>query len=124
MAPKELQVSNFTIRNNRVYVKNGFKPGMLLIYATWCGHCRTFKPTYNEICAQLGKDFVCTQIESEQLGKDDTLSSALDFSGFPTIKFFDQTGLIIDTYTGNRSKSDILKSICDTYHYCVLGKRG
>jgi thiol-disulfide isomerase/thioredoxin len=124
MAPKELQITGFTVRNNKVYVKNVFKPGMLLIYATWCGFCRSFKPTYDAISAQLGNDFVCAQIESEQLRKDDKISSALNFTGFPTIKFFDQTGLIIDTYEGSREKGDILKYICKIYHKCVMEKRG
>lgn len=122
MAPKELHSNSFNIRGNKVFIKNVSKPGMLLIYATWCVHCTKFKPTFEEISAQLGMDFTCSQIESEQLKNDDNLSHALDFSGFPTIKFHDQTGLIIDTYRGNRSKSDILQSICKTYHYCVIGK--
>ena len=37
----------------------------------------------------------------------------------PTIKFFDQSGKIIGEYQGDRSKGDLLKQVCKTYHHCV-----
>jgi thiol-disulfide isomerase/thioredoxin len=116
-----LKSSSFKINNGNAYVKSNIsngKPGLLLIYANWCGHCQRFKPTFNELCKNLGSDFPCTSIEDSDLD-DDSLKSALNFKGFPTIKFFDQSGKIIGDYKGDRSKQDLLDNICELYHHCI-----
>uniref|UniRef100_A0A6C0E0S2 Thioredoxin domain-containing protein n=1 Tax=viral metagenome TaxID=1070528 RepID=A0A6C0E0S2_9ZZZZ len=119
----ELKSSDFSFSQDNVYINrnvNNNKPGMLLIMANWCGHCQRFKPTYNEICKQIGKDFICTSIEHAQLEKSSRLTQALNFSGYPTIKFFDKSGRIISEYKSNdRSKVALLAHICDVYHHCV-----
>jgi thiol-disulfide isomerase/thioredoxin len=116
-----LNSSHFKVVNGNVYVQqkvtNG-KPGLLLIYANWCGHCQRFKPTFNQLCKNLGDDFPCTSIEDADLD-DDNIKTALNFRGFPSIKFFDQSGKIIGDYTGDRSKEDLLNQICDLYHHCI-----
>jgi thiol-disulfide isomerase/thioredoxin len=122
MLGKQLKSSDFNINNKDVYlnkrITNG-KPGLLLIYADWCGYCQRFKPTFKEIASILGNNFPCTSIEESDLKNKDKLRTALDFEGFPTIKFFDQHGKIIGNYKGDRSKNDILTQICQTYHHCV-----
>jgi thiol-disulfide isomerase/thioredoxin len=118
----KLKSSDFKISGEQVFVNSNVhkgKPGMLLIHADWCGHCQRFKPTFNQLCSQLGQEFGCTSIEDTDLD-DDNLKMALKFQGFPTIKFFDQTGRIIGEYSkGNRSKEALLDHICDIYHHCV-----
>lgn len=114
-----LNEKHFSEKLNGVYInvnKVNKNPGMLLIHATWCGHCVRFLPTFNELSDYVGKDFTCASIESEEI--TDNLKNMLDFRGFPTIKFFDQTGRIIGDYNGNRDKDDILKHICNVYHHC------
>ncbi len=108
-------------KTGEVYVKNVSQPGMLLIYANWCGHCKSFMPLFKEICTRLGSNYTCIAIENSELEKDRKLASALNFRYFPTLKFFNQQGKIIDTYPESmqRSKSDILSYICKVYHYCV-----
>lgn len=122
MEGSKLNQSHFKITQNGVYIHPQItqgNPGMLLIWANWCGHCQRFKPTFNELCKQLGKDFPCTSIEDAELSNDE-LKSALDFRGYPTIKFFDQSGKIIGEYNGgNRSKDALLAHICDLYHHCI-----
>jgi thiol-disulfide isomerase/thioredoxin len=117
-----LKARDFQISNNKVYInpnKTDGNPGMLLIHATWCGHCKHFMPTFNEIATKIGSDFCCASIESEELKGQDTLTSALDFQGFPTICFFDQNGMIIAQYDGGRSADAILDQICKVYHHCI-----
>ena len=122
MEGKQLKSSDFKVTKNGVYVNqkvNGGNPGMLLIFANWCGHCQRFKPTFNELCKELGNDFPCTSIEDSNLDDND-LKTALDFKGYPTIKFFDQNGKIIGDYNkGDRSKQAMLDHICDLYHHCI-----
>ena len=119
-----LKASDFQIAEGRVYInsrKINNKPGMLLIFANWCGHCHRFMGTFNDISDSIGKNFVCTSIESEQLNGNENLSSALNFRYFPTIKFFDQHGSIISDYPEDmkREKKDVLNYICKVYHHCV-----
>jgi thiol-disulfide isomerase/thioredoxin len=114
-----LKNNDFTSNLNGVYVnqnKINKNPGMLLIHADWCGHCVRFKPTFNELCNSIGNDFTCTSIESVEITDD--LKNKLSFRGFPTIKFFDQSGRIIGDYNGSREKGDILEHICNVYHHC------
>lgn len=114
-----LKSSDFTIKGSDVYLnKCGGKPGMLLIWGDFCGHCHRFAPTFNEISNSIGRSFCCASIESEQL--HEPLSSALKFQGFPTIKFFDQSGRIIGEYNKERKKETILTDICQIYHHCIL----
>ena len=110
-----LKASDFQIYENEVFIsqmKIKKKPGMLLIYANWCGHCHRFLPTFNEIFNKIGKDFCCASIESEDLSGQSRLTSALDFNGYPTICFFDQRGKIINKYNGSRDSESMLKQIC------------
>jgi hypothetical protein len=79
-------------------------------------------PTFQKLAAKLGSSYPCVAIEHSELAENNRLSTALDFSGFPTIKFFDQSGRIIGEYSGNRSESDLLQHICKMYHHCVIGK--
>lgn len=114
-----LKEKDFTKKLNGVYVnqnKISKKPGMLLIWGDFCSHCHRFLPTFNELYDSIGDDFICSSIESEEITDD--LKNMLSFRGFPTIKFFDQTGRIIKEYNGSREKNDILEHICNVYHHC------
>jgi thiol-disulfide isomerase/thioredoxin len=121
MKGKRLNTSHFQITNNDVYINKNItkgNPGLLLIYADWCGHCQRFKPVFDDLCSILGDDFPCTAIEDTDLSNE-KLRNGLNFKGYPTIKFFDQSGKIIGDYKGDRSKNDLLKKICELYHHCV-----
>ena len=116
-----LKSSDFLVKHNKVFInpnKTDGNPGMLLIHGDFCGHCHRFYPTFNSISDKINKDFCCASIESEQLKGQESLKSALDFKGFPTICFFNQNGMIISQYDGNRDEMSILDNICKTYHQC------
>jgi thiol-disulfide isomerase/thioredoxin len=115
----KLSSNDFSISRNGIYINKNLKsPGMLLIFADWCGFCQKFKPTFNELCRQLGNEFHCVSIEDTQLKQNENLTKALNFRGFPTIKFFDKSSKIISEYNGERNKTELLKHICKVYHYC------
>jgi thiol-disulfide isomerase/thioredoxin len=73
------------------------KPALILIYASWCGHCKTLKPKYEEFAAmmkQMGEPvYICAiQADGEQPGQKE-LSKKLrqiskDFQGFPDVYMF------------------------------------
>lgn len=118
----KLTANDFVYDKDNVYINKKItkgNPGLLLIYANWCGHCKRFKPTYNELCQQMGSKFPCVSIEDEQLNNNSKLVSKLNFQGYPTIKFFDQHGKLLGDYNGDRNKSSLLNHICDVYHHCA-----
>jgi len=118
MQSKQLKASDFTSKGNTLFVNVGKKvPGILLIYADWCGHCHRFLPVFNELSNTLGPNFVCAAIESEHISQ--ALHKQLNFQGYPTIKFFDQNGKIVGEYKGERNKKNILDYICTNYHHCI-----
>lgn len=117
-----LRATDFTIKGNKVYVKKNMTKGqigMLLIHGDFCIHCKHFIPTFNEINQKIGNRFACVSIESKELEGQTALVSALDFQGYPTICFFDASGLIIGQYDGKRDTKSLLDTICKVYHHCV-----
>lgn len=111
-----LKESDFIIKNGKAIVPSNH-PGMLLIYADYCPHCHVFIPTFNKIQTIVGDKFPMMSIEHSLISS--SLNKALDFSGYPTIKFFDQQGNLIKDYNGERTEADILMYICKIYNFCV-----
>ena len=119
----KLNSGDFIVTKDKVYLDKKItdgKPGMILIHAKWCGHCQRFMPTFNELVGQLKSNFPLVSIEDADLANSESLTTALNFRGYPTIKFFDQSGAIIGDYKGQRSKTDVLAHVCKVYHHCIL----
>ena len=113
---------NFKVIGDNVFVDvntGNRKPGLLLIHADWCGHCKRFQPIFNELHDKLGDEFPLVSIEDSELQNNPKLIKALNFKGYPSMKFFDQRGKIIGDYTGERTKESLLKHICNVFHHCV-----
>ena len=118
----KLGSNDFIIKSDGVYINPSItkkNPGMLFVFANWCGFCHKFKSTFNELQQQLGSDFPLVSLEDTELNKNTNLSKSLEVQGFPTIKFFDQRGKIIGNYNKNRDKQTILEHICKIYHHCI-----
>ena len=131
----DLKIDHISLNNNDKLVIDRsiskYKPGILLIHAHWCGHCQIFLPKYKQIAEILNKpnelNVPVLGIESEELNNDKLQTKTkvfkLNFRGFPTIKFFDQNGVIMDKeYSGSREINDILKELCNRYHKCYNEK--
>ena len=103
---------NGRIKNPHIVVNN--KPGMLLVKADWCGHCKRFMPTYQKLQRRLGNNFPCAYIDESNMTNE--LSNALNVRGFPTIIFFDKYGRIIEQYEGPREEGQLMKKIDEMYH--------
>ena len=123
MKIQHLKSSHFKVTSNGVYVKNNGKPGMILFWAEWCGFCTKFKPTYEQLCKNIGPSFICTAIEHTELGKNPKISETLGVRGYPTLMFFDKSGKITNKYNNpDRSYSAISDHICKFYNHCVMSK--
>lgn len=117
-----LTSNDFKSNSGQVYINTNItkrNPGMILIYASWCGHCHRFMPIFNDLQQQLGSDFPLLALEDAELNKNQQLSRDLNVNGYPTIKFFDQSGKIISDYNKKRDKASLLDHICKIYHHCI-----
>jgi len=89
---------------------------MVMIWASWCPHCVSAHPEYQEFADEMSKNknilVTCIQAdgvrESEKnLGKD--LKNKIDgFQGFPTFVFY-KNGNLVDTLEGERVKKNFMK---------------
>lgn len=115
------------VLNNVVYLENeDFAPDgkfrhrlgkdvVVLIWASWCGYCKSIKPTYQQFANSNIKDKVvvaCIQADGntdgeKELGKR-IRTMIPGFQGFPTIVLIDKnTGKIKKMYNGDRSLQSI-----------------
>ncbi|NBU34176.1 hypothetical protein EB118_04865 [bacterium] len=116
-----LYATDLVIKENKVYIGSQITqnaPGVLFIWAKWCGHCTKFIPTFNSIDKKIGHKFIMLHIEESELKKRPEVARALNVQGFPTIKFFDQYNEVQADYVGSRDEASLLNSICKIYHYC------
>lgn len=90
--------------------KNERKPLLVLFWATWCGHCEHFMPTWNKAKEVLRtvemKDIESKNPELKTLGAN--------VSSFPTIRLFpegiEKASVYVD-YHGDRSVEDLDKFV-------------
>lgn len=127
---KKLSLRNkdITIQNSKCVINNTIthnKPGILLIHAHWCGHCKRFWPEYEKINRIINTNEINAPIlslENDDM-TDENIVKKLKVSGFPTILFFDQNGVIMDKpYEGQRICKNILQELCDRVHKCYQHK--
>lgn len=103
--------------DNSAFVKSVKGPGILLVYAHWCGYCREFIPVYEKLSQTLSpRGFPVVAIESSEVAEN--VQPAFG-PGIPAILFFDQSGRVISRYSGPRDMRSILDKICTVYHHCM-----
>ncbi len=104
MANSELSPSDLSeLLNN----KNG--KSMLLVYADWCGHCKTMKPIWIEASKEMNTDSQKMFMVNCGGDSEDEKKIMKEYSvdGFPTILIFNN-GEYEKTYSGGRTKEDII----------------
>ena len=77
---------------------------LIFFYADWCGHCKTFKPVWEQIKSELGNKIEMYEIESKQCKPD------YNIKGFPTLRFYPE-GLGVNKYSeysGDRSLKSVI----------------
>jgi len=90
-------------------INNEKKTGMVLIYSTWCHHCKSFSKTYIKL-----SETYHNQLFFYAMSEDTDYSKKFpDVTGYPTI-FFYKNGTFTKN-VGNRSFETLSKKICDNY---------
>ncbi len=105
------------------YLKEGFESSastfendlnkdtkLVLFYADWCGHCKKFKPTWEETSKDVnknGKKIMISVNVGEQDENSKKLSEKYKVDGFPTIVIF-SNGSMKGTYDGPRTKEGMM----------------
>lgn len=87
------------------------KDVMILLYAPWCGHCKKFHPTYEEIAKKLKEKnpkLLLTKMDATENEVEQ-----ISITSFPTIKFYPGDKKKSDplSYSGDRSFDDVVKFI-------------
>ena len=77
---------------------------VILFYADWCGHCKTFKPIWEKLKGELKNN---NNIEFEEYESDNKeIMNKFNINGYPTIKVIENN--ISSDYNGMRDMDSIL----------------
>lgn len=88
------EVIELTDDNFDSYIKEN--PHVLVMfYAKWCGHCKSFMKTYSKLAASLEAAKDSTKIVKIDADLNRKVNAIYKIRGFPTFKYFNQ-GKILD----------------------------
>jgi protein disulfide-isomerase A1 len=95
----DLDETNFdeTIKNND-YV-------LVMFYAPWCGHCKSFKPHFAAAATKAAGKYVLAKVDCTQ-DSAKGLCQQQEVRGYPTVKFFKHGSA--QEYTGPRDTEGVL----------------
>ena len=92
---------------------------LFMLASDWCGPCKNFKSTKNELLAQnnvLNERFNHKlHYQNYEHGQDDIVQKAFGVQGYPTILVFSPKTSKFVKYSGNRTADDIT-NFASAYH--------
>ena len=96
------------------------KISLVMMFASWCGHCQKAKEHFSKIPELLGNDVVVCVINGSGKGKSSQSEQDLmkrvknitpDFRGFPHIVVFGKDGKLLGSHEGQRTAEEIVKTV-------------
>lgn len=115
---KDLNSNDIKKIGNNFYLKKAPQSGaggLVIISVVWCGHCKRALPELEQVSKLTGAMFPIYKMDGD---KNKSIISSMGVSGFPTIKFIQPDGQIVDNYQGAREKKAILDEICKRAKKC------
>lgn len=116
-----LEDSDFDAQGNFIgfsKLKMAEKPCVVLVYASWCGHCKTFKPEFQRFAEKvkvMGEPvYVCAiQADGKHTPGQVEISKKLknlipDFKGFPDVVMY-KKGKVVQKFSDQRNESALMK---------------
>eukprot|EP00980_Cylindrotheca_fusiformis_P030655 scaffold25176_cov191-Cylindrotheca_fusiformis.AAC.5 len=105
--PIEITKENF---EDKIKGKNAF----VKFFASWCGHCKSMKPAWD----QLGEEYEASSSvligDAECTASGKALCDEFQVSGYPTIKYFVDGDTKGEDYKGGRDFDSLKKFVVET----------
>lgn len=98
---------------------DGSRPALVEFYASWCGHCKSLAPVYEELgeaFSHVKENLLIARIDAD---KNRDSGTKYGIQGFPTLKWFAKGGDVSapEDYKGGRSLDDFVKFIKEKTGY-------
>ena len=114
----ELKDKDFEVKPTGIYIKHKLfndKQGLVMFKAEWCGYCQRAKPELSKASDAVGTAFPIAMIDCD---KNKKIPMAAGIVGYPTIKYVNRNGKLMNNYEGPRKSDDILDVICKKAKLC------
>jgi thiol-disulfide isomerase/thioredoxin len=107
--------------NGRLLIETGGMHTIVMCQASWCGHCTTSKPIFEDLADELEDRVIFATIDcsgklpSNQQKIADRVGALFAVRGFPTYLCFDHHGSIISHFkVVDRSRDGLMKALRDS----------
>jgi protein disulfide-isomerase A1 len=80
---------------------------LVFFHAPWCGHCRQLTPDFERAAQYLSTSTPPVSLAKVDATSEAQLAEEYQIRGYPTLKFFTESGKVID-YTGGRTAESIV----------------
>ena len=111
----ELKMKDFKLKNsNYIIKKNENKPGLLLVYAPWCGYSKLVLPEWRDFEKKNNKKYYIAALNVEAKNSGNKLiARKLGVTGYPTIKYINKDGIVGVNYDGERDIGSFTKYLAE-----------
>jgi len=82
--------------------------GLLVVYAPWCGHCKSLRDTWEKLAAEDQTMYIAVNSDEKSLGADRVAQQFL-LGGYPTIRIF-CNGEVVGKFQDSRTEENLRKA--------------
>ena len=111
----KLKIKDFKLKDGKYIIKKiNDKPGLLLIYAPWCGYSKLILPEWDDFKKKYSKKYYIASLNVEEKNSGNKLiSKKLGITGYPTIKYVNKDGIVGVNYDGERDIESFTKYLAE-----------